>query len=62
MFAKSLTKFWADRSGATAIEYGLIAGAIALAIVAAVFLTGGDLNSMFGFMSNKMATAASNIS
>jgi pilus assembly protein Flp/PilA len=29
-------KFWADQSGATAIEYGLIAAGIALAIIAAV--------------------------
>lgn len=33
--------------GATAIEYGLIAGGISLAIVAAVFLFGDDLSSVF---------------
>jgi len=31
---RSLLKFWHDESGATAIEYGLIAAAIALAIIA----------------------------
>jgi pilus assembly protein Flp/PilA len=31
---RSLSKFWHDESGATAIEYGLIAAAIALAIIA----------------------------
>ncbi|MBI3710169.1 MAG: Flp family type IVb pilin [Proteobacteria bacterium] len=36
-----------NRSGVTAIEYGLIAGAIALAIIAAAFAIGGDLKSLF---------------
>ena len=31
---RSILKFWHDESGATAIEYGLIAAAIALAIIA----------------------------
>jgi pilus assembly protein Flp/PilA len=37
----------ADRNGATAIEYGLIAGLIAIAIVGAVTLIGTDLNGLF---------------
>jgi pilus assembly protein Flp/PilA len=37
----------ADRKGVTAIEYGLIAGAIAVAIIAAVIAVGGDLNNLF---------------
>ena len=39
--------FWADESGATAIEYGLIAAGIALAIIAAVNGLGTKLNSKF---------------
>ena len=42
-----LTKFWADESGATAIEYGLIAAGIALVIIAIVNTLGGTLNSKF---------------
>jgi pilus assembly protein Flp/PilA len=42
-----LSKFWGDESGATAIEYGLIAAGIALAIIAAVNLLGGTLNTKF---------------
>ena len=38
-----LRKFLRDESGATAIEYSLIAGFIALAIIAAVGLTGQRL-------------------
>lgn len=36
-----------DIKGATAIEYGLIAGGISLAIVAAVFAFGEDLRELF---------------
>jgi pilus assembly protein Flp/PilA len=43
-----LGKFLHDESGATAIEYSLIAGFIALAIIAAVGLTGQRLLELFG--------------
>ena len=36
-----------DRSGVTAIEYALIAGAIAVAIIATVIALGGDLQNLF---------------
>ncbi|HET9867131.1 MAG TPA: Flp family type IVb pilin [Nitrospira sp.] len=36
-----------DRRGATAIEYGLIAAGIGLAIAGTVGLLGGDLMAMF---------------
>jgi pilus assembly protein Flp/PilA len=42
-----LQKFFADQSGATAIEYGLIAAGIALAIIAAVNGLGTTLNGVF---------------
>jgi pilus assembly protein Flp/PilA len=50
--------FWMDRSGATAIEYGLIAGGISLAIVAAVFAFGGSLSGMFDKLATTMSDAA----
>ncbi len=40
-------KFWADESGATAIEYGLIAAGISLAIIAVVNGLGSTLNTKF---------------
>jgi pilus assembly protein Flp/PilA len=40
-------KFLNDKNGATAIEYGLIAAGIAVAIVAAVQTLGGTLNTAF---------------
>jgi pilus assembly protein Flp/PilA len=39
--------FLSDQSGATAIEYGLIAAGIALAIIAAVNGLGSTLNTTF---------------
>ena len=41
-------RFVRDESGATAIEYGLIAAGIGVAIVTAVGLVGGQLNTLFG--------------
>ncbi len=42
-----LTRFLADQSAATAIEYALIAAGISLAIIAAVNGLGTTLNSSF---------------
>ena len=39
--------FLKNDSGATAIEYGLIAAGISLAIIAVVFSLGSDLNTTF---------------
>jgi pilus assembly protein Flp/PilA len=44
---RMLRKFLRDENGATAIEYSLIAGFIALAIIAAVGLTGQRLVQLF---------------
>ena len=42
-----LRSFVSDETGATAIEYGLIAAGIAVAIIAAVGLLGTSLSTMF---------------
>jgi pilus assembly protein Flp/PilA len=42
-----MLSFLSDESGATAIEYGLIAAGIALAIIAAVNGLGTNLNAQF---------------
>ena len=42
-----LSRFVKDESGATAIEYGLIAAGISLAIIAAVNGLGTTLNTKF---------------
>jgi len=42
-----VSKFLTDESGATAIEYGLIAAGIAVVIIAAVQLVGSNLSGTF---------------
>jgi pilus assembly protein Flp/PilA len=44
---KTIRKFLNDESGATAIEYGLIAAGIALAIITVVNGLGSNLNKKF---------------
>lgn len=46
-----------ETRGATAIEYGLIAAGIAVAIAAAVFALGGDLAGVFESVSDTIAPA-----
>ncbi|WP_448042555.1 Flp family type IVb pilin [Bradyrhizobium liaoningense] len=50
-------RFLADESGATAIEYGLIAAGIALAIIAAVKNTGTALSGVFTSVNTKLSPA-----
>ena len=50
--------YLAKEDGATAIEYGLIAAGIALAISAAVILFGEQLTALFNDMSTTLADAA----
>lgn len=56
--SKLFARFVKDESGATAIEYGLIAALIALAITAGATTLGGSLNNAFGKISGKLDTAA----
>ncbi|WP_435641190.1 Flp family type IVb pilin [Micavibrio aeruginosavorus] len=50
-----------DIKGATAIEYGLIAGGISLAIVASVFAFGDDLAALFSSIADAMAEASADV-
>jgi pilus assembly protein Flp/PilA len=49
-----IMRFLADDAGATAIEYGLIAAGIAVAIIATVQALGTNLNSTFSSVSTAM--------
>jgi pilus assembly protein Flp/PilA len=49
-----LKKFIRDESGATAIEYGLIAAGIAVAIITVVGGVGGKLNTTFTSVQNAL--------
>jgi pilus assembly protein Flp/PilA len=50
-------KFIRDEEGVTAIEYGLIAALIAVAIILSVTLVGTDLALVFGKVSDALAAA-----
>jgi pilus assembly protein Flp/PilA len=49
-----LIQFGKDQSGATAIEYGLIAAGISIAIIATVNALGTQLNSTFSSISSQL--------
>jgi pilus assembly protein Flp/PilA len=51
---KSFCRFLADESGATAIEYGLIAAGISLAIIGVVDGLGTKLNTKFAAINNSL--------
>jgi pilus assembly protein Flp/PilA len=51
---KILSDFIADESGATAIEYGLIAAGIAIAIITAVNGVGTSLKAKFNTISTSL--------
>ncbi|HEX8471266.1 MAG TPA: Flp family type IVb pilin [Brevundimonas sp.] len=54
---KFISKFVQDESGATAIEYGLIAALISVAIIGAVTALGTNLTGAFGRVSSALGTA-----
>jgi pilus assembly protein Flp/PilA len=51
---RMFAKFLSDESGATAIEYGLIAAGISLAIIAVVNGLGSNLNTKFTSVNNSL--------
>ncbi len=52
-----LKKIRKDESGATAIEYGLIAALVSVAAIGALTAMGGSLNTMFQSVSNAITAA-----
>jgi pilus assembly protein Flp/PilA len=51
---KMITRFAKDESGATAIEYGLIAALVSVAIIGALTTLGDKLTTTFTEVSNKL--------
>ena len=52
-----VSRFLKDESGATAIEYGLIAAGISVAIIATVNALGGQLKNTFSAVSTQLGNA-----
>lgn len=55
---KLFERFMNDESGATAIEYGLIAALISVALITGATTLGNALNTQFQGLSTKMNSAA----
>jgi pilus assembly protein Flp/PilA len=51
----SIVRFFKDESGATAIEYGLIAAGISVAILVAVQSVGSSLNGLFNTIAGDLS-------
>jgi pilus assembly protein Flp/PilA len=51
-------RFVKDDSGATAIEYGLIAALVSVAIIAVLGTLGDNLNATFSAVATNLSTAA----
>ena len=54
---KGIKHFCLDESGATAIEYGLIAALVSVAAISALTAMGNSLQLMFGSVANTLAAA-----
>lgn len=52
-----LVKFWKDEEGATAIEYALIAGLIAVVIIVALGALGDSISEMFNTIADEVEGA-----
>lgn len=55
---KNLMKFLQDEEGASAVEYGLIVGLVAVAAVAVLLTMGGNLSTLFKTVSDKLVAPA----
>ncbi len=58
MISRIFVNFVKDESGATAIEYGLIAALVSVAAIAALTSLGGSLTNIFTVVDNALTTAA----
>ena len=53
-----ITRFFQDESGATAIEYGLIAALVAVVIIAALIALGTALSTTFQTVNTQLSSAS----
>ena len=61
MFLKALRTVLSDRSGATAIEYALIAALVSIAFIIALLATGSSIDEMLGYVANVLGDAADQV-
>lgn len=58
---RQILSFVADESGATAIEYGLIAALVAVGMLIALTTMGGSVTGLFQYVSSRSADQLNNI-
>lgn len=58
---KIVNRFMSDESGATAIEYGLIAALISVGIIAAATTLGNGLSNLFSGIGGRLDNEVANI-
>jgi pilus assembly protein Flp/PilA len=56
-FMQGVNRFIRDEEGVTAIEYGLLAALIAVAIIVSATLVGEKLDAVFNYIQLKLAAA-----
>ncbi len=59
---KKIMSFLKDEEGASAVEYGLIVGLVAVAAVAVLLTMGGNLSTLFDTVATKLGSAATSSS
>ena len=50
-----IVRFGRDETGASALEYGLVVGLIALVIIAGLALAGNTLSQLFNFIGSELS-------
>jgi len=55
---KTITSFFNDETGASAVEYGLLVALIAVVIIGAVSLLGQSISNMFTSVSGAVSSAS----
>ena len=53
-----MRRFWGDEGGATAVEYGLIAGLVAVAVITALTALGDSINALFSDVATTVGNTA----
>ena len=53
----TFNRFLKDESGATAIEYGLLAALLSVMVIAGAKVAGSSINGLFGAIGDTMASA-----
>ncbi|MCB9973972.1 MAG: Flp family type IVb pilin [Rhodospirillales bacterium] len=59
MFLKQIKQYLISSSGATAIEYGLIAGLLSILIITGLLVAGPEVQSLFNNIGTELANANS---